>query len=186
MASDDYLKEPLSGTPLVGYRGGVTEIGPVHVLPVRVSDPQVMSLIGALTRELADGGYTAAQTFGYSPSQLDRSDVHLVAARVAGELVGVGGVELQEDGIAELKRFYVTPAHRGTGISQAVLAELVNYAGRHGVEVLQLETGSRQWAAIAFYRRQGFVEVPRFGPYLESETSVCMSRTLPPADRPGG
>lgn len=156
----------------------MTETGPAQVLPVRISDPQVLALIEALTWELADGGYTAAQTFGYSPSQLESADVHLVGARVAGELVGVGGVELQDHGIAELKRFYVAPAHRGTGVSQAVLAELVNHAGKHGVEVLQLETGDRQRAAIAFYRRHGFTEVPRFGPYVDSETSVCMRLVL--------
>ena len=47
------------------------------------------------------------------------------------------------------------------------------------VAFCQLETGNQQKAAIAFYRRHGFAEVPRFGPYVDSETSVCMQRTQP-------
>jgi putative acetyltransferase len=43
---------------------------------------------------------------------------------------------------------------------------------------VRLETGDKQRAAIAFYRRRGFVEIPRFGPYIASQTSVCMQRRL--------
>lgn len=42
------------------------------------------------------------------------------------------------------------------------------------LKLLRLETGDKQHAAIAFYRRHGFVESARFGPYLDSATSVCM------------
>jgi len=48
---------------------------------VRVGDPQVPGLIDALTRERAGGGYTVAQTFGYSPADLERADVHLFGWR---------------------------------------------------------------------------------------------------------
>jgi putative acetyltransferase len=44
--------------------------------------------------------------------------------------------------------------------------------------VLQLETGDKQHAAVGFYRRHGFAEVPRFPPYVDSATSVCMRRDL--------
>ena len=53
---------------------------------------------------------------------------------------------------------------------------LLNHAAAHGVVLLRLETGDRQQAAQALYRRHGFVEVPRFGPYVGSATSVCMQR----------
>ena len=41
--------------------------------------------------------------------------MHLVGARRAGERTGIAGVEVEGDGFAELKRFYVLPAHRGPG-----------------------------------------------------------------------
>ena len=58
------------------------------------------------------------------------------------------------------------------------MAALVEHARRHGVGVLRLETGDQQHAALGFYRRHGFVEIPRFPPYVPSETSICMQREL--------
>ncbi len=148
------------------------------VAPVDVRDPEVLTLVDALTAELAGSGYTEDETFGYSPDQLERSGVHLVGARAGGRLAGIGGVELQDDDIAELKRMYVVPACRGTGAADALMASLVEHARAHGVRVLRLETGDKQHAAVAFYRRHGFAEVPRFPPYVDSATSVCMQRDL--------
>jgi putative acetyltransferase len=147
---------------------------------VELRDPRVMALLDELTSELALGGYTADQTFGYSLEQLEATDVHLVGVAVAGELVGVGGLELQGNA-GELKRFFVAPAHRGTGVADAILAALLEIALDHDIEVVRLETGDKQMAAIGFYRRHGFAEIARFGAYVDSETSVCMERRLKPA-----
>lgn len=143
-----------------------------------VRDPDVIALMDALTAELAGSGYTPDQTFGYSAEQLERSGVHLVGVRVDGRLVGLGGVEVQGGGFAELKRFYVDPDHRGTGVADVLIAALVDHATTQHVRVLRLETGDKQLAARAFYRRHGFAEVPRFEPYVLSETSVCMQRDI--------
>jgi GNAT superfamily N-acetyltransferase len=136
------------------------------VAPVDAGNTEVQHLIDALTTELAGGGYTPEQTFGYSTEQLERS----------GRLVGIGGLELQGENTAELKRFYVRPGYRGRGVADALLAALVAYGQVHGVGLLRLETGDRQHAALRFYARHGFIEVPRFSPYVDSETSICMQR----------
>jgi putative acetyltransferase len=104
--------------------------------------------------------------------------VYLVGARVGGRLVGVAGIELQADAIGELKRFYVEPDCRRRGVADALIGALLTYAARRSASVIRLETGDKQEAAIAFYRRHGFVEVPRFEPYLGSATSVCMQRAV--------
>ena len=150
----------------------------IQVSPVGVSEPQVVALLDALTSEMAVEGYTAEQTFGYTPAQLQTANVYLVGASVDGWLAGMGGLELQADRVGELKRFFVTPEYRGTGVADAVLRALLDYARAHELDVVRLETGDKQRAAIAFYRRHGFVEIPRFGPYLTSETSVCMQCRL--------
>jgi putative acetyltransferase len=146
----------------------------VQVGPVRAGEPEVVELLAELTAALAGAGYTADQTFGYSAEQLDAAEVHLVGACVGKRLTGIGGVELQAGGLAELKRFYVVPGYRGQGIADAILAALIRHALTCGARVLRLETGNRQQAAVAFYRRHGFAEVPRFGAYVDSATSVCM------------
>jgi putative acetyltransferase len=150
----------------------------IDVLPVAVSDPDVVALLDALTSELAVEGYTAEETFGYTAEQLQHANIHMVGARVDGTLNGVGGLELQQDGVGELKRFFVTPQRRGTGVADALLGALLDHARAHHLELVRLETGDRQRAAIAFYRRHGFVEIPRFGPYVASQASVCMQHRL--------
>lgn len=99
-------------------------------------------------------------------------------ARLDGTLVGIGGVELQDEGYAELKRMYVAPRHRGSGVADALMDALVGHARSHGTTTLRLETGDKQHAAIGYYRRHGFAVVDRFPPYVDSATSVCMARSL--------
>ena len=159
----------------------------IQVVPVAVSEPQVAALLGALTTEIAAQGYTAEQTFGYTPEQLQSANMHMVGARVDATFCGVGGLELQPDGVGELKRFFVAPQYRGSGVADAILDALLDYARAHRLNLVRLETGDKQHAAIDFYRRRGFVGVPRFGPYQTSETSVCMQLRLtqPPIGRRG-
>ena len=88
------------------------------------------------------------------------------------------GVELQAGGFAELKRFYVRPSWRGSPAAPQLLNALVEVARAHGRRSVRLETGDRQHAALAFYRRHGFVDVSRFGPYAASTTSVCLQLDL--------
>jgi putative acetyltransferase len=149
-----------------------------RAVPVDPRDPEVAALLSALTAELALGDYAPSETFGYTTEQLLGNGVHLVGVRIGGRLVGVGGVELQGADAGELKRFFVSPGHRGTGVADALIDALTEHARSHGVAALRLETGDKQHAAMAFYRRHGFVEVPRFGPYVDSATSVCMQRDL--------
>ena len=161
------------------YRSGMVEAAfEGTVEPVAPRDQEVEALLEALTAELATGGYASEQTFGYSADQLERSGVHLVGARVAGSLVGVAGIEMQRTGLGELKRFFVRPEQRGTGVADALFAALLSHAAASQVRLLRLETGDKQHAAQVFYRRLGFVHVPRFGRYVNSETSVCMQRPV--------
>ncbi len=138
------------------------------------------ALLRELTAELASGGYAPEETFGYDAEQLLERGVRLLGAFTERELVAMGGVEIDGED-AELKRFYVRPEHRGSGAAQQILDALVAEAERSGVRRLRLETGIHQHAALRFYRRNGFVDIPRFGPYVDSETSLCLERVLAPA-----
>ena len=154
----------------------------LDLVTVTVRDPGVADLIDALTVELTDGGYSDEETFGYSLDQLEKSGVHLVGVRSEGRLVGIGGVEVQDwpgtGRVAELKRFYVDPALRGQGVADALIEALVEHARTRGATTVRLETGDKQHAAMRFYARHGFEVVPRFGPYVDSATSVCLQRAL--------
>ena len=85
---------------------------------------------------------------------------------------------LGEDGVAELKRLYVTEAARGRGVAVALLEALEAHARDEGVTRILLETGPKQLAAIALYERHGYVHTEAFGPYIGDDFSVCMEKPL--------
>ncbi|MFJ3379246.1 GNAT family N-acetyltransferase [Curtobacterium sp. NPDC090217] len=85
------------------------------------------------------------------------------------------------DGTAvEVKRMYVAPAARGSGVAAAVLRELERHAARLGAERVVLETGTMQPDAMRFYEREGYTAIPRYGHYADSDLSVCYERVLEP------
>ena len=155
------------------YRSGMVEAASsCTVETVAPDDQEVRALLEALTAELATGGYASEQTYGYSADQLEQSGVHLVGARVAGSLVGIAGIEVQRTGLGELKRFFVRPEQRGTGVADALFAALLSHAAASQVRLLRLETGGKQHAAQVFNQRHGFAHVPRFGPYRNLSSRV--------------
>lgn len=79
---------------------------------------------------------------------------------------------------AEVKRMYVAPGARRTGLARAMLAHLEATASDAGVEVMVLETGMRQPEAIALYVSAGYTPVPGFGFYKDSPISRCFARRL--------
>ena len=99
-------------------------------------------------------------------------------AYVDGMPAGCGGLRPLSNEEHEIKRMYVTPAHRGTGISTAVLATLESTARERGVTRLVLETGTLQPDAIRFYEREGYTLIPNFGAYVDSPISVCYAKPL--------
>jgi putative acetyltransferase len=78
----------------------------------------------------------------------------------------------------ELKRMFVSDAARGQGVAGGLLDALEGSARDAGAVVIRLETGNRSTAATALYERRGYLHIPRFGPYVGSESSVCMQLTL--------
>ena len=90
----------------------------------------------------------------------------LIAKRGSGA-VGVVGVKPLIAGIAEIKRLYVVPEARGTGLGRRVTERAIAEARAKGYDRVRLDTHrSSMTAAIALYRRLGFVEIAPYGPDL--------------------
>ncbi|MGZ4630139.1 GNAT family N-acetyltransferase [Oryzihumus sp.] len=121
---------------------------------------------------------------GTKPTAADVS-VFLLARDTPGEAVGCGALRHLGGQVAEIKRMYVAPAHRGRGVSRLVLGALEAQALSQGWTVLRLETGPLQAEAIGLYTSAGYAPIPAFGPYVGSTTSLCFERRLEPSQPTG-
>ena len=81
------------------------------------------------------------------------------------------------DGL-ELKRMYVVPAARGTGVANRLLAAAEALGRELGAPQIYLETGTRQPESIRFYERNGFGEIPVYPPFAGSALSVSYAKAL--------
>jgi GNAT superfamily N-acetyltransferase len=79
---------------------------------------------------------------------------------------------------AEVKRMYVVPAERRTGLARRVLAHLEDAARQAGADVLILETGTAQPEAMALYESAGYQAVEPFGYYKDGPLNRCYGRRL--------
>ncbi|MEO5709559.1 MAG: GNAT family N-acetyltransferase [Nocardioidaceae bacterium] len=104
---------------------------------------------------------------------------------VDDEPVAMGGWRLRPDVLplgatlaAEIRRMYVAPDARRRGYGHDVLAHLESTAHAAGADVMVLETGTEQPAAIRMYEEAGYVLVEQFGHYTWSPKSRCFGKRI--------
>ena len=92
--------------------------------------------------------------------------------------VGCAGLRRLDAEHGEIKRMYVDPAVRGTGVAVALLRRVEDDARAFGWTRLVLETGERQPEAMRFYEREGYRSIPPFGYYVGSSISRCYEKVF--------
>lgn len=109
-------------------------------------------------------------------------------ARDGGTPVGCVLLYGATDDVAEFKRLWVGPAHRGTGVGRALVRTVVDEARARGYAVLGLTTPPWAEAAHALYASMGFERTP---PYPETrlperfhDEAIFMQLPLDGSDRP--
>jgi putative acetyltransferase len=89
-------------------------------------------------------------------------DVLLVARDDAGALVGSVAVRRLPDGSGELKRLYVRPSARSTGLGRRLAEAVVKRARERGYSLLRLDTLPAMETARRIYASLGFVPAERY------------------------
>ncbi|NEA53322.1 GNAT family N-acetyltransferase [Streptomyces sp. SID13666] len=141
------------------------------------ADPDATSLRVRQRAEIAVRYGTPDSEPGTAPSEADIA-TFFMAREDDGTAVGCGGLRHLGDGVGEVKRMYVAPAWRGSGIALRILRALEDWARERGWTSLRLETGDAQPDAVRFYTRAGYERIPNFGAYAGTESSLCFERLL--------
>jgi GNAT superfamily N-acetyltransferase len=151
----------------------------IEVSVVDPCSPPALRLSAALSDELArrydheddgSGGFKAEAGEAVPPWGV------FVIGSLAGVPVACGAFRRLEGDVAEIKRMYVVPEHRGRGYARVILRELERLAADSGYSAAQLETGDRQPEAIGLYERAGYHRIPPYGYYTDSPRSVCFEK----------
>jgi putative acetyltransferase len=152
----------------------------ITIARAALTDDASRALIQALNAELSElYPEPGANHFELDPEEVTGGRGAFLVVHRDGVPVGCGALRVLDAERAELKRMYVAPAARGTGLGRRLVDALEAEARALGVRRLVLETGIRQTAAIALYEATGFRPIPLYGDYLRSpDTSVCLGKEL--------
>jgi len=94
------------------------------------------------------------------PGDYAPPDGRLWLATDEGALAGCIALRKVAEGVCEMKRLFVRPAYRGTGLGRKLVESLIDEARKLGYTKMRLDTlAGRMDKAIALYRSFGFVEI---------------------------
>lgn len=124
--------------------------------------------------EIDEAAYVAATMDNISAYLPPRGRL-LLAQTSNGALVGMVFVKTLRPDTAEIKRLYVSPDVRGSGLGRRLMGDAVAAAAGLGAQRVFLDTGRWMTAALALYRDMGFREI---APYPESENDPSMAPYL--------
>lgn len=139
--------------------------------------PEVHAMIAELDAYLLDL-YPPECVYALDVKTLLQPNIRFAVARDAqGAAVGCGAVVLNEE-YAEIKRMYVRPAARGTGMARQLMGLLEETARNAGCAQMVLESGPDQPEALAMYVSHGFERCGPYGDYPDDPLSVFMRKKL--------
>ena len=116
-----------------------------------------------------DTGFDAAATLPIAVDDVRPPAGLFLVATLHGEPVGCGALKFHGPDPTELKRMWVAPSVRGTGLGRRLLGELEARAVALGSHAVRLDTNRALVEAIAMYRAAGYREVGPFNdePYAD-------------------
>jgi len=150
----------------------------LNIRQVPWANPVGADLRAAQQAELDARFGHAGHEAGPPPSEADTAVFLVAHDKASGQPVGCGGLRLLDEHTAEIKRLYVLPYTRGSGVASSILAALEGHAHALGITTLTAEAGSVQTDGRQFYENSGFLPVPNFGPYIGRDHSYCYAKSI--------
>lgn len=103
---------------------------------------------------------------------------HVVLLYLKNKAVGCGAIAKYDLYATEIKRMYVTPAHRGQQLGENILSELENWTKELGLSKCILFMGVNQPEAMKLYLRNNFSVIENYGKLKDIPDSICLAKTL--------
>jgi GNAT superfamily N-acetyltransferase len=86
----------------------------------------------------------------------------LLVARAGEEIVGCVALRPIDSTTCEMKRLFIRPSQRGSGLGRQLVQAIVARGRALGYERMRLDTGPWMKAAHALYTEAGFREIPQY------------------------
>ncbi len=134
----------------------------------QVDGPELVATTRELFREYEKAIGTDLEYQGFTselaalPAPYMPPDGALLIAHVDADVAGCVGLRSIDTHTGEMKRLYVRPAYRSSGLGKRLVCAVIEAARHAGYCELRLDTLSRMVSAQALYQRMGFVEIPPY------------------------
>jgi pimeloyl-ACP methyl ester carboxylesterase/GNAT superfamily N-acetyltransferase len=135
--------------------------GLVRIAEESYEDPAAKVLVPAYVAEIRAmyPDWTPDVPPRLMPGDVEPPEGRWLVAYRDGQPVGCAALKRLDDTTAEIKRVYVAPEVRGTGVARALLARLEAIARTIGYTTLRMDTGARQPASVALFGSIGYDQI---------------------------
>lgn len=110
------------------------------------------------------------------PGRYAEPDGRLLIAYIDDKLAGCVAMRKLEESVCEMKRLYLRPAARGTGLGNRLIESVIEEARKEGYGSIRLDTYPKKMGkAVSLYESHGFRPI---APYYENPHSDVLFMEL--------